>query len=320
MIQVKNLTIDGDLVMAPLAGFTDSPFRRIVREHGAAMTVSELISAEGIVRRIDKTLRLLRFHESERPLAIQIFGNKPSTMAEAARGVERLKPDLIDINMGCPAPKVCRGGEGAGSALLRNPEKVFEVAEAVVRAVALPVSAKIRTGWDDRTLNYQEVVRALESAGVSIISVHGRTVSQKYSGKADWDIIRRIREMTSLPVIGNGDIGSHKEAGERLAETGCAAVMIGRGALGNPWIFSGREPSWRELVVQMKRHLCLMADFYGEYGVVLMRKHFAKYIHGFRHASKWREKLIRVVSFDQAMALLDSLGGVDGFVVPDMND
>jgi tRNA-dihydrouridine synthase B len=307
MIRIKNLMIDGLCVMAPLAGYTDSPFRRVVRKHGAAMTVTELASADGIIRRIPKTMQILRFHESERPVAIQVFGNSPEIMAEAARAVESLRPDCIDINMGCPSPKVCRGGEGAGSALLRDPALVFAVADAVVRSVSLPVSAKIRIGWDDRQKNYSEVVRALESAGISMITVHGRTVHQKYSGRADWGVIREIKEMASIPIIGNGDISSYDDAMARLGESGCDAVMVGRGALGYPWIFSGAVPDWPELVEQMREHCRMMVDFYGEYGVILMRKHFAKYIHGFKHASRWRERLIRVSSPDQVHVLLDSL-------------
>ncbi|MBN1533202.1 MAG: tRNA dihydrouridine synthase DusB [Spirochaetes bacterium] len=307
MIRIRNLVIDGQCVMAPLAGYTDSPFRRIVRKHGAAMTVTELASADGIIRGIPKTMQILRFHDSERPVSIQVFGNNPGIMAEAARVVESLGPDCIDINMGCPAPKVCRGGEGAGSALLRDPAQVFAVVNAVVRSVSLPVSAKIRIGWDDRQKNYAEIVRALESAGISMITVHGRTVHQKYTGMADWSVIREIKEMASVPVIGNGDIGSHDEAIARLRESGCDAVMVGRGALGNPWIFSGTVPDWTTRVDQMRDHCRLMVDLYGDYGVILMRKHFSKYIHGFRHASRWRERLIRVTTPDQARVLLESM-------------
>ncbi len=294
--------IAGRLILAPMAGFTDSPYRRIARRHGAAMVYTELVSAEGIVRGNRKTLDLMRFHPEERPIAIQLFGKEADVMAEAARRVERLGPDLIDINMGCSAPRVCSGGSGAG--LLQNPAFAGEIAAAVTGAVRLPVSVKIRIGWDESTKNYLELVPRLEDAGVSLIAVHGRTRAQKYTGSADWEAIAAIAAVSKLPIIGNGDIRSHRDALDRLTTSGCAAVMIGRAAVGNPWIFNGAAPTASELAEEVRTHLRLMSGFYGERGIVLMRKHLARYFHGFRNAARLRGALVRSSSFDEAIDLI----------------
>jgi len=305
MISVKGLTLDGDLILAPMAGYTDSVFRAITRRHGAALTVTELISAEGIVRNNKKTRKLMEFTDAERPLGIQIFGNSPGVMGEAARVVESLGPDLIDINMGCCSQKICSSGMGA--ALLKDPSSLGRIAESVVKGTNLPVSAKIRIGWDFASRNYREVVTALEDAGVDFISVHGRTRSQMYTGRADWDIITEIAGSSRLPVVGNGDIASHHEALGKLAESGCAAVMVGRGAVGNPWIFSGRVPSIAEVAIQVKEHMTAMIGYYGEYGIILMRKHLVKYMHGFHNAAKARVALLRATETGEIEAILDGL-------------
>lgn len=305
MITLGNITLAGPLMLAPIAGFTDSPFRRIARRHGAGLVVTELVSAEGIVRNNRKTMDLLAYNEEERPLAVQIFGNNADVMAEAAAIVEGLGPDLIDINMGCPARRICASGSGA--ALLLDPGKVFRIAESIVKRVRIPVTAKIRTGWDHGSLTCFDTVRALEDAGVSIIVVHGRTRAQQYGGSADWGVIRAIAEKARVPVVGNGDIRSHEEALERMAYSGCTAVMIGRGALGNPWIFSGTTPAPAEIVEQIKNHLDLMIEANGDRGIMLMRKHFVRYIHAFRGARHIRKDL--VVANDRATVhkILDSL-------------
>jgi nifR3 family TIM-barrel protein len=306
MLKIRELTIDGSLVLAPMAGFCDSPFRRIARRHGACLVFTELISAEGIIRGSRKTMELMRFAAEERPLGIQIFGKDPVVMGEAAAIVEReLAPDLIDINAGCCAPKVCSGGSGA--ALLRNPVLLGSIAASVVRSVKTPVTAKIRIGWDERSRNYLEVVRVLEDSGVSLISVHGRTRSQKYGETADWNVLAEIKMKAKVPVIGNGDIKSHDEALSRLASSGCDAVMIGRGAVGNPWVFSGREPDITGIVAGIKEHLGMMIDLYGEPGIVLMRKHLVRYIHGMRNASRVRAALVVSKSREELCSLLDSL-------------
>jgi tRNA-dihydrouridine synthase B len=305
MINLGTITAAGPLMLAPIAGFFDSPCRRIARRHGAGLTVTELVSAEGIVRMNRKTADLLRFHPEERPIAIQIFGNRPDLMAEAAAIAEGLGPDFIDINMGCPARRICNSGSGA--ALILDPDMMHDIAAAMVKRVKLPVTAKIRIGWDDERRGYRDGVKALEDAGVAAIFVHGRTRAQQYAGTADWDVITEIAEMARVPVVGNGDIRSHAEALERMASSGCPAVMIGRGAIGNPWIFSGREPSFAEVVAQIKEHLDVMIDFYGDRGIMLMRKHIVRYIHAFRGARHVRRDLVVSEDRGEIHRILDSL-------------
>jgi tRNA-dihydrouridine synthase B len=308
MINPGNITAAGRLMLAPVAGFTDSPFRRIARRHGAGLVVTELISADGIARANRKTMDLLAFHEDERPVAIQIFGNNPEVMAGAAAIVEGLGPDMIDINMGCPAKRICASGSGA--ALLLEPAKVREIAEQIVKRVKIPVSAKIRIGWDHDSLNYQDTVKALEDAGVSMIFVHGRTRAQQYGGNADWEVIRKITETSRLPIVGNGDIRSHEEALKRMEFSGCPAVMIGRGAIGNPWIFSGKAPSMAEVTAAIKEHLDMMIEYYGNRGIILMRKHFVRYIHAFPGAKHIRRDLVVATERDKIYRILDSLTDV----------
>ncbi|HON78841.1 MAG TPA: tRNA dihydrouridine synthase DusB [Spirochaetota bacterium] len=315
-MKIGSVELADRLFLAPLAGLTDSPFRRIARQHGASLVFTELISVEGIVRDNRKTMELLKFCDDERPLGMQIFGSNPVRMGEAAKIVTEQGPDLIDINMGCCVQKVCSSGSGA--ALLRDPIQVNAVAQAVVKNTHLPVTAKIRLGWDDDSRNYRDVVKSLEDAGVSMISVHGRTRAQKYTGTADWEAISEIAALSRLPVAGNGDIADHADALRRLETSGCAAVMIGRGALGNPWIFSGRTPDVEELIAQILAHCDLMSRWYGEYGHVLMRKHLAKYIHGKRNAAAIRGSLVRVNTRQDVIDIMEILregemhsGGID---------
>ncbi len=302
MLILENIDLASPLVLAPMAGYTDAPFRRIARRHGAALVFSELVSAEGIVRRDRKTAGYTRFTDDERPLGIQLFGMEPAVMGEAARIVSELGPDIIDINMGCCAPKVCHNGSGAS--LLRDPALTGRIAAAVVAGASVPVSAKIRLGWDAESRTYRELVRILEDAGVRMITVHGRTASQRFGGIADWDAIREIRENASVPVIGNGDIATHAQALERHAASGCAAVMIGRAAVGNPWIFSGGSPSVGDIVAQIMEHLDAMIDWYGEYGIILMRKHIVKYVHHVKNASKLRNELVHATRRDEIISIL----------------
>ena len=302
MTQLAGIQLKSPVLLAPMAGYTDSPFRRIALDYGAGMVFTELISADGIVRRNRKTLDMMKFHEEERPLGIQIFGSDPAIMADAAGYVETLSPDCIDINMGCSAPKVCNNGKGAG--LLRDPELVSRIAGAVAGAVTLPVSAKIRLGWDVNSMNYAEVMHALVEAGISFVTVHGRTRAQKYGGEADWESIAEIAQNAPVPVIGNGDIQSHGDAVEKLETTGCEAVMIGRDAQGNPWVFSSREPDMDERLSVIRRHYQMMLEEHGDYGVVLMRKHVVKYIHGVRNATKVRTGLIHAETMEEVDKLL----------------
>ncbi len=305
MITLGNISLAGPLILAPIAGFNDSSSRRIARRHGAGLVVTELISAEGIVRNNKKTMDLLRFHEEERPVAIQIFGNRADLMAEAAVIVEGLGPDMIDVNMGCPARRICASGSGA--ALLNDPSLIFDITQSIVKRVRIPVTAKIRIGSDHGSLTYPDTVKALEDAGISMIFVHGRTRAQQYGGKADWDIIRSIVEESHVPVVGNGDIQSYNEAHERMVYSGCPAVMIGRGAIGNPWIFSGKIPEPSEMIAQIKDHMDLMIDCYGDRGIILMRKHFVRYIHAFRGAKNIRKDLVVATDRDMICRILDLL-------------
>lgn len=305
MQDLKNFNLKSPLLLAPIAGYTDSPFRTICVKHGCGLTMTELISAEGIIRNNKKTMELLAFTEEERPIAIQIFGRKPEVMAEAASIVSLLKPDFIDINMGCPARKVC--GSGNGAFLLKNPDLVFRIAESVVRSTTLPVTAKIRTGWDGNSMTYMEVAKALEASGVKFITVHGRTRAQQYSGSADWDIIRKICSEIRIPVVGNGDIDSYEKAFRMMEFSGCGAVMIGRGALGNPWIFSGKKPAIPEIIQQVKEHLDLMLEVYGNRGIQMMRKHIVKYINGIKNAAKARTLLVQAADKNEIHRILDNL-------------
>jgi nifR3 family TIM-barrel protein len=305
MLTIGKISLKSPFVLAPISGYTDSPFRKIAVKHGAGFTMTELVSAEGIVRNIRNVVSLMDFTDEERPIGIQIFGNNAEVIAEAAVIAETLNPDFIDINMGCPARNVV--GSGSGSALIVDPLKAESVADAVVRRVKLPVSVKMRIGWDDSSKNYIEVSKRLEGTGISFLIVHGRTRSQFYSGKADWNAITQICSELKIPVIGNGDIKSNKEAELRLSESGCSAVMIGRGALGNPWIFSGIEHDLSMMKTQIKDHYNLMLDYYGNRGIILMRKHSVKYIHNFRNSSRARSMMVRSENLNEIYGALELL-------------
>lgn len=234
--KIGNITIKNQVVLAPMAGICNSAFRRICKEMGCGLIYAEMVSDKAITFLNKKTLDMLYMTEEERPLVQQIFGSDKDSFVEAAKYIyENMHPDIIDINMGCPVPKVAVRAQ-AGSALLKNPKKVYEIVNAVVQAVPIPVTVKIRSGWDSNHINAMEVAKAVEDAGASAICVHPRTRSQGYSGNADWSIIKQVKEIVSIPVIGNGDIKTPEAAKKMLIETGCDAVMIGRGVLGNPWL------------------------------------------------------------------------------------
>ncbi len=239
------------------------------------------------------------------PLGIQLFGKLPETFASAAGIVSGLGPDCIDLNFGCCAQKVC--SHGSGAALLKNVPLLYAIAAHTVKAASIPVSAKIRLGWDFSSINWAQVTGALADAGIRFITVHGRTRSQMYTGSADWQTIAEIAAHSTLPVIGNGDITSHEIARRRLSESGCYAVMIGRAALGNPWIFSGHIPSPAGIADEILVHARLMEDFYGEYGMILMRKHLARYIHSIRDASALRGRLVHVNTLADLLPILDEI-------------
>ena len=292
MWKIKNVEINGKIVVAPMAGISNMTFRRICKSMGASLVVAEMVSDKAITYGNEKTFELLRMNDDERPISQQIFGSDVKSFVEAAKIVEeKMKPDIIDINMGCPVPKVAVKNQ-AGSALLKNPEKVGEIIKAVVGAVNVPVTVKIRSGWDQSSINAVEIAKIAEANGASAITVHARTRAQGYSGKADWNIIKEVVNAVDIPVIGNGDVVSCYDAKKMLDETGCSAVMIGRGLLGNPWLIkecveyleSGKLPEvidYNEKIDMMEYHLNKLCEDKTEKQAVLeIRNHLLNYLKG----------------------------------------
>lgn len=306
------------VALAPMAGVTDLPFRLLVKEMGASLVCSEMVSDKGLLYSNCHTLDLLRIDERERPVAVQIFGSEPACMAAAARVVAQGGADIIDINMGCPTPKIVKSGEG--SALMRRPELAYEVMAAVVAAVAVPVTVKIRKGWDEGSVNAVAIAKLAERAGVAAVAVHGRTREQFYAGKADWDIIRQVKQAVTIPVIGNGDVRSPADARALLEVTGCDGVMVGRAAQGNPWLFrrisrflaSGEllpPPAMDERLALLARHLTMLIEHKGEYVAIReMRRHAAWYTKGLPHAAELRLRLNAAESRADFEDILAALG------------
>jgi len=311
-----SLTIDGVVGLAPMAGYTDPVFRGLCREFGAAFVVTELVSSEGLVRGGEKTNRYLRFKESERPLGMQLFGSKPESMGRAAAVLVGLRPDFIDINMGCPVPKVV--SKEGGAALLRNKELLREIGLAVVAgAGSIPVTAKIRSGWDRDSSDIERIGETIESAGITAVAIHARTRSERFEGSANWKDIARLKSAVSIPVIGNGDVRSGADARRMLEETGCDGVLVGRGAVGNPWVFREARailkgdaeiprPSRGEVIDLALEHLRRSVEDKGlPRGLLEMRKTLACYIRGFPQAAKLRPLIFQEDDYDRLVELLE---------------
>ena len=313
-MKIGTLDIDRPVILAPMEDVTDRAFRQLCKRHGADIVYTEFISAEALRRGVEKFLRKLKTDTVERPFAIQIFGSSVESMVEAAVIAEEYGPDYLDINFGCPTKKVA--GKGAGAALLREPEKMAEISEAVVNAVKIPVTAKTRIGWDLESINILDILPRLEDAGIQALALHGRTRSQMYKGKADWSWIRAAKEKARIPIIANGDIWSAEDALAMFAETGADGVMIGRGSIGNPFIFEQAKlliqtgnsmplPDFRQRIGAAIEHLRLSVQFKGEkYGNLEMRRHYATYLKALPMVSRVRNKLVREDRWEQVIQIL----------------
>ena len=316
-LKIGNVELENRYILGPMAGVTDLPFRLLCREQGAGLLCMEMVSAKAIYYNNRNTESLLEIHPNEKPVSLQLFGSDPKIMSEIAKRIEERPFAILDVNMGCPVPKVVKNGEG--SALMKDPKLVYEIVSALVKAIEKPVTVKIRKGFDDDHVNAVEIARIAEEAGAAAVAVHGRTREQYYSGKADWDIIRQVKEAVSVPVIGNGDVTSPQKAAELVRLTGCDGIMIARGAQGNPWIFSEMihweetgelpsRPDKDEVREMMLRHARLQLEYKGEFsGIREMRKHVAWYTKGLKGAARLREKVNDVESLEELENLLTSL-------------
>lgn len=315
---IGNVKIDNQVILAPMAGITSTTYRRICKKMGAGLVVAEMVSDKALVYESKKTYELLKMYEDERPISQQVFGGDAETMGKAAKIIEEyMHPDTIDINMGCPVPKVAVKNN-AGSNLLKTPDRVREIVESVVKSVSVPVTVKIRSGWDEKNINAVEIAKICESAGASAICIHARTRSQGYSGNADWSIIKDVVNAVSIPVIGNGDIKSCYDAKRMLDETGCTAVMIGRGALGNPWLIKecvdylekGIEPteiSFNDKIEMMKYNIEeLVKDKNETVGVLEMRTELMYYLKGMPNTKSLKLSICSAKTKNELLEIIEN--------------
>ena len=313
-MKIGNVTLDNNVILAPMAGVTDLPFRLLCKEQGAGLLCMEMVSAKAIYYNNKNTEALMEIDERERPVSLQLFGSDADIMSEMAKKIEEKPFDILDINMGCPVPKVA--GNGEGSALMKNPELVREIVSKVVKVIEKPVTVKIRKGFDEDHVNAVEIAKIIEDCGAAAVAVHGRTREQYYSGKADWDIIRQVKEAVSIPVIGNGDVTGPESAKKMIEETGVDGIMIGRAARGNPWIFGQikeyletgvvpEKPDLSKVREMMLRHARMQLECKGEYtGIREMRKHVAWYTAGYPNSAKLRAKINEVETYEELVNLL----------------
>lgn len=321
MLKIGNVTLDNRLILAPMAGVTDLPFRLLCREQGAGLVCMEMVSAKAIYYKNKNTEELMEIHPDERPVSLQLFGSDPDIISEMARKIEDRPFDILDLNMGCPVPKVVNNGEG--SALMKDPKLVEKIVTRTVKAIRKPVTVKIRKGFSEQTANAVEIAKIAEACGAAAVAVHGRTREQYYTGCADWDIIRQVKEAVKIPVIGNGDVTDGPSAQAMLSETGCDGIMIGRAARGNPWIFKeiscyleghcpessqpeNSQPGRRtpgETRQVILRHARMELELKGEYTAVReMRKHIAWYTAGYPNSAALRREINNIESFDRLEA------------------
>ncbi len=316
-MKIGNVNIENPVALGPMAGVTDLTFRIICKELGCGIVFTEMVSAKGIYYNDDKTKQLMKIEEKEHPVALQIFGSDPEIMAKVAMKINGHNHDILDINMGCPTPKIVKNGDG--SALMKNPELVGRIVKRVVSVSDKPVTVKIRTGWDEDSINAVEIAKIIEASGAKALSIHGRTREQFYTGKANWKIIKKVKSAISIPVFGNGDIFSPEDAKEMKEITNCDGLMIARGAQGNPWIFKRvihylktgdimPPPTTKEKIDMCKKHLSMLIENKGEHVAIReMRKHCAWYLKGIKHSARVRNKINTATSAETIEKFLEEI-------------